>query len=315
MEAHHEPVLLAEALDELAVAPNDVVVDATIGGAGHFRALLSKLASDGTLIGIDADPEAAERGRQAYAEDRRVTRPTTHIVTDNFRNLSRILSRLSVGHIQKALFDLGWSGYQLAASRGFSFQGDEPLFMTYGSDDESAASLVNRLSERELADLLYGYGEERYARSIARSIVAARATGRILTTGALVEAVRRGVPRAYQNGKRHFATKTFQALRIAANDELNALVEGVSAALGVLAPEGRLAVITFHSIEDRIVKKLFAAAVAHGVGTLVSKKAITPSYAEIQKNHRARSAKLRVFERNAAPLSVPEASHFISSYA
>jgi 16S rRNA (cytosine1402-N4)-methyltransferase len=167
--------------------------------------------------------------------------------------------------------------------------------MTYGEGSMTAADIVNSSSEEALADIIFTYGEERFARGIARAIIAARANGRLLTTGALVSAVLAGTPAWYHKRKIHPATKTFQAFRIAVNDELGALQEGLSAALMALASHGRLAVISFHSIEDRIVKNMLRDAVQTGRGSLLSKKPITPSHAEIVRNHRARSAKLRVF--------------------
>ncbi|MBI2409755.1 16S rRNA (cytosine(1402)-N(4))-methyltransferase RsmH [Candidatus Kaiserbacteria bacterium] len=300
-DARHEPVLLTETIEALAIKQGDTVLDATLGGAGHFEALLSKLGEGGVIIGIDADPAAVERARKTYALDRRPERPVAHLVNDNFRNLGRILERLGAGQIDAALFDLGWSGFQLAEPRGFSFQRDEPLLMTYdGEGSGTAADIVNSASENELADLIYAYGEERFARGIARAIVARRSKDRILTTGALVEAVLAGTPGWYHEGKTHPATRTFQALRIAANDELNALREGLDAALQALAPGGRLAVITFHSIEDRIVKNLLRDSAQSGCGTVRTKKPIVPTRPEILRNRRARSAKLRLFERQSA---------------
>jgi len=307
MEAQHTSVLAKEVLEALSVAPSDTVVDATLGGAGHFSGLLAALGEGGVIIGIDADPAAVERGREAYALDRRHDRPVAHLVNDNFRNLARILERLGIGQVDKILFDLGWSGYQIAAPRGFSFQNDEPLLMTYGEGGETAADIVNSSSEEDLADIIFTYGEERFARSIACAIVAARSKERILTTGNLVAAIETGVPAWYRKGKVHPATKTFQALRIATNDELGALKEGLAAALNTLAPGGRLAVISFHSIEDRIVKNALRDAALSGLGT-ASKKPITPSRAEVLRNRRARSAKLRVFERSAA-LPYAESAH------
>jgi len=307
MEARHDSVLMNEVLEALEVQPTDTVVDGTLGGAGHFSSLLSELGEGGVIVGIDADSAAVERGREAYAQDRRPTRPVAHIVNENFRNLTRILERLGIGQVNKVLFDLGWSGYQIAGARGFSFQADEPLLMTYSENGETAASIVNSASESELADIIFTYGEERFARSIARAIVKARSKGRILTTGALVDAIKAGTPKGYHQGKIHPATKTFQALRIAVNDEIGALREGLSAALHALAPHGRLAVISFHSIEDRIVKNVLRDAVLSGSGTLVSKKPVAPSRAELLANRRARSAKLRVFER-ASSLAVQDAT-------
>ncbi len=317
VEARHDSVLMNEVLKALEVMPSETVVDATLGGAGHFTKLLAALGEGGVIIGIDADPAAVERGRNVYADDRRPERPIAHLVNDNFRNLTRILERLGVGTVDKILFDLGWSGYQIAAPRGFTFQNDEPLLMTYGERGETAADIVNSVSEKDLADLIFAYGEERFARSIAHAIVSARGKERILTTGALVNAIVSGTPRWYQQGKIHPATKTFQALRIAVNDEIAALREGLTAALAALAPGGRLAVISFHSIEDRIVKNAFRDAVQTGFGTLASKKPLVPSRSEILANRRARGAKLRIFERVAANARVePEDSvRTVLSYA
>lgn len=300
MESLHTSVLMQEVLDALQVKPSDTVVDATLGGAGHFKELLAALGEGGVIVGIDADTAAVERGREAYAEDRRPERPVAHLVNDNFRNLARVLERLGIGRVDKILFDLGWSGYQIAAPRGFSFQNDEPLLMAYGEGGETAADIVNSSSETELADIIFTYGEERFARGIARAIVAARAKGRILTTGRLVAAITAGTPKRYHEGKIHPATKTFQALRIAVNDEIGALREGLAAALDSLACGGRLAVISFHSIEDRIVKNMLRDASQNGFGEVTTKKPVSPSRAEVLANHRARSAKLRVFERGAA---------------
>ena len=313
MEARHDSVLMQEVLSALSVAPGDTVVDATLGGIGHFTKLLATLGEGGVIVGIDADPAAVARGREAYALDRRPERPVAHLVNDNFRNLARILERLGIGQVDKILFDLGWSGYQIAAPRGFSFQQDEPLLMTYGEGGETAADIVNSASEADLADLIFAYGEERFARPIAHAIIAARSKERILTTGALVAAIFAGTPRAYHERKIHPATKTFQALRIAANDEIGALREGLAAAFLALAPGGRLAVISFHSIEDRVVKNILRDAAQAGWGAMNPKKPIVPSRAEILANRRARSAKLRVFERGEA-VSHTESANAITSF-
>lgn len=303
MEAKHDSVLMQEVLEALDVQPSDTVVDGTLGGAGHFGALLAALEEGGVIVGIDADPAAVERARAAYALDRRPHRPVAHLINDNFRNLAHILERLNIGQVDKVLFDLGWSGYQIAAPRGFSFQSDEPLLMTYGENGETAADIVNSSTEEDLADLIFAYGEEHFSRGIARAIVAARGKDRILTTGALVEAIKAGTPRWYHDRKTHPATKTFQALRIAVNDEIGSLKEGIAAALAALAPGGRLAVISFHSIEDRVVKNMLRGAVEAGLGALEPKKPIAPSRDEVLTNRRARSAKLRVFERSATTAS------------
>lgn len=301
MEGHHESVLLEESVAALEIESSDVVLDATLGGAGHFSAILGELGENGILIGVDADPEAVERARAVAAEDHRSMRPVIHLLTDNFRNLERMLDRLDVPQLDKALFDLGWSGYQLSAGRGFSFQLEEPLLMTYAVDTEglSAADIVNTWTETDIADVIFEYGEERFARKIAHAIVEARGKRRILTTKDLVDAVKAGTPKWYHTRRTHPATKTFQALRIAANDEFGALREGLTAAMGRLSPNGRIAVISFHSLEDRIVKNIFREAVARGEGALPVKKPIVPAKMELARNPRARSAKLRVFERSA----------------
>jgi len=316
MQEGHESVLMDEVMDGLEIAPNDVVVDATVGGAGHFKAIMCELGADGVLIGIDEDTAAIERARESLALDKRAERPRVHLVTDNFRNLDRVLARLQIPAITKALFDLGWSGYQLSDGRGFSFQGDEPLLMTYGNPEArtTAAELVNTLGEAELADLIYAFGEERFARRIAKAIVTARKVKRITSTAELVSAIEAGVPSSYKKGRIHPATKTFQALRIAVNDEFGSVKHGLSAALGNLAHDGRIAVITFHSIEDRLVKSLFQDAVRAGKGVLVTKKVITASREEIIRNPRARSAKLRLFKSTLAS-SVPELSVDAITYA
>ncbi len=300
MEARHETVLLNESVDALLVQPDDVVVDATLGGAGHFRELLKKLGKDGVLVGIDADADALVRAQAVVDETPEESRPDVRLVNGNFRDLAEILDEQKLTPT-KILFDLGWSGFQLANGRGFSFRADEPLLMTYGDPETAttAGDLVNHLSEESLADLLWSLGEERFSRKIAKSIVEAREEAEISTTHQLVSAIEAGTPAWYKHRRLHPATKTFQALRIATNDELGAIREGVGAALTRVPDAGRVAVITFHSIEDRIVKGMFRDAAQAGQGTLVSRKPLVPSEAECKANPRARSAKLRVFEAGA----------------
>lgn len=292
----HETVLLNEAVEALMVSPEDVVVDATLGGAGHFRLLLETLGATGTLVGIDADADALARAEAVVASIPEDKRPTVHLLHGNFRELGTMLDAKGLTPT-KVLFDLGWSAFHLTRGRGFSFQKDEPLLMTYGDPEEAttAGDLVNHLSEASLADLLWSLGEERFAKSIARSIVAVREENPITTTAELVAAVEAGVPAWYKHRRINPSTKTFQALRIAANDELGALRDGLSAALERLPSGGRVAVISFHSIEDRIVKTMLREAVEAGKGTLLTRKPLIPSAAEASRNPRARSAKLRTF--------------------
>lgn len=292
----HETVLLHETVDGLEITPDDVVVDATLGGAGHFRKALGKLGPEGVLVGIDADADALVRAQKVVDEIPEGERPTVHLVNGNFRDLATILDDLKLTPT-KVMFDLGWSAFHLTSGRGFSFKVDEPLLMTYGDPAESttASDLVNHLSESSLADLLWSLGEERFAKSIAKSIVRERENAPIETTTHLVEAIGEGTPSWYQHRRIHPATKTFQALRIAANDELGALRDGLAAAIERVPVGGRIAVISFHSIEDRIVKVMFRDAVEAGKGSHVQRKPIVPSAEENTKNPRARSAKLRLY--------------------
>lgn len=303
MSSVHESVLLHEAVASLKVQPTDTVVDGTIGGAGHFSLLMKKLERQGTLIGIDADGDAIARA-EAVCE-KTIVSPRIVLAHDNFRNLDRILENEGITRIDKALFDLGWSSFHLTSGRGFSFKVTEPLYMTYGEPEgvETAAEIVNSSPEETLADIFYTYGEERYSRQIAKAIVAARKRAPLLTTDDLVQAVLDGTPASYQRQRIHPATKVFQALRIAVNDEFGAIREGLTSAIKHLKPGGRIAVITFHSLEDRIVKNLFRDAASEGEGTVVTKKPIVPGVQEVKQNPRARSAKLRVFESSAATVS------------
>lgn len=306
----HDTVFLDEALQYLDIQPNDVVVDATVGGAGHFARILETLSADGTVVGIDADEDALERARKVVADSNSTAR--SEFVEDNFRNLDAILEKLGIPYINKSIFDLGWSGFQLTVMRGFSFQNDEPLLMTYGKESaNTAAQIVNMSSEKDLADILHTFGEERFSRRIAHSIVAARRQARILTTNDLVDAVCAGTPSWYRNRRIHPATKTFQALRIAVNEELDALREGLLSAISRTQDGGRIAVITFHSIEDRIVKTIFRDATYAGRGMTLTRKPVVPSREMLARNRRAHSAKLRVFSCGTAtvPPSFTNTNH------
>jgi 16S rRNA (cytosine1402-N4)-methyltransferase len=267
-------------LHTLNLKDGDVVVDATAGAGGHSRAMES--AAKIHLIALDADASSGAGAIEA-----------------NFGDLEQVLAKLRVKKINKALFDLGWNRGQLEAGRGFSFMRDEPLDMRYGKKARSgftAAEIVNTWSEATLADVLFGYGEERYARRIAKAVVLRRRQEPIETTRQLVELIRASVPAAYTRGRLHPATKTFQALRIAVNDELGVLESGLEAAWKHLACHGHIAVITFHSIEDRLVKRIFARFKKEG-GMLLSKKPLVPNREEIINNPSARSAKLRGIEK------------------
>lgn len=275
----HKSVMVAEAIEALGLKKGDTVVDATYGKGGHSAAI--KVAAKVKLISIDADP--------ASKAD----------VVGNFADIKTLLAGEGVTKISKALFDLGWNMTQLHSGRGFSFMRDEPLSMSYGSTPRSgftAAEIVNSWSEKTIADVLFGYGEERYARRIAKAVVARRKTKPFETTLEFVELLKDAVPAGYRHGRLHPATKSFQALRIAVNDELGAIDKGLRGAWSMLASGGRIVVITFHSIEDRAIKKLFLEFKKDG-GTLLYKKPLVPTRAEVTKNPAARSAKLRAIEK------------------
>lgn len=293
--AGHRTVLLHEAIKSLALKEGDTVVDGTLGGAGHAKEIAKNLGSKATLICFDADDEAIARGKEMLEGEE----ATVHLVHANFRHIRTELERLGIRKIDKALFDLGWSGYQLTAGRGFSFLSDEPLSMAYDKDQSlNAAVIVNEWQEESLADVIYGWGEERFSRRIARAIVEAREKQPIRTAKELAEIVKSAVPAPARYGRIHPATKTFQALRIAVNDELGSLEEVLRNTWHMLEDGGRIAVISFHSLEDRIVKQRFSDLEKKGEGTRITRKPVTPSGDELIENPRARSAKLRVIEKN-----------------
>lgn len=291
----HTSVLLQEAIETLKPELEAVVVDGTVGGGGHAEAILPRLGVHGRYIGIDADARALERVRMRLGPDPRLT-----LIHGNMRHLAAHLAGVGCVRVDRILLDLGLSSDQLSAAegegRGFSFAHDEPLMMTLAypleSDQLTAEEVVNTWSEESIADILYGFGGERAARRIVRALVEVRAQHRIVTTGQLAEIVARVVPR---RGPTHPATRTFQALRIAVNDELGALTETLDVGIDLLTPGGRMAVITFHSLEDRLVKHAFAAWKRAGRGTVLTPRPIVPSESERTANRRARSAKLRGF--------------------
>lgn len=293
----HTSVLLQEAVEGLALKDGDTVVDATSGLGGHTELLAQVVGKDGTVVAIDAD-----RGAQTNARARLAESPATiHFVLGNFRSLADHLESLSIQTIDGALFDLGWNSTQLESGRGFSFKASDPLVMTYdatpGSDTLTASTIVNTWSERDIADILLNLGEERFAHRIARAVVSAREREPILRTDQLAQVVQGAVPPFYRSGKIHPATKTFQALRMMVNDELTSITEGVGAAFAALCGGGRIAVITFHSLEDGLVKRLFRSLGDEGRATLITKKPLLPKREEIIKNPRARSAKLRIIQK------------------
>jgi 16S rRNA (cytosine1402-N4)-methyltransferase len=294
----HIPVLVNEILFWLACRPGGRYVDCTIGQGGLASRILEASGPDGVVIGIDRDEAAIEAARA------KLTRYGARVrfIQGNFRELKQHLASVSISEVDGVVFDLGVSSAQLdQPERGFSFLADGPLDMRMDrSGGLTAADLVNRLPEAELADLIYRYGEERYARRIARAIVRARETHPFQTTFDLVAVIRAAVPPPYRRGRLHCATRTFQALRIAVNRELDGLEESLRDAAEVLAPGGRLCVISFHSLEDRIAKRTLRSLSQGPERRLVTltKKPQTPTEEERRDNPRARSAKLRVAERH-----------------
>ena len=294
-DAGHVSVLLAETLELLAVRPGGLWVDGTVGLGGHAAALLRASAPDGRLLGLDRDTETLERARTALGDFGARVR----LEAGDYREIPE---RLGDERADGVLLDLGISSAQLDdPERGFSFQSDGPLDMRMDRrEGETAADVVNHLPEKELADLIYAHGEERKSRRIARAIVRARERAPIRTTAELAEIVRRATFRRPPRGARrglHPATRTFQALRIHVNRELEGLGETIEQITGCLGPEGRMAVIAFHSLEDRAVKNAFRDLSRRG-HRLLTKKPVRPSETETRQNPRARSARLRALAVN-----------------
>jgi 16S rRNA (cytosine1402-N4)-methyltransferase len=294
----HTPVLLQEVEECLNIELGDTVVDGTVGGGGHAYALASKLSSRGVFVGIDLDPQALAR-----AQTRTESLPCKKIfVEDNYRNLETILSENGIDSVNKVLIDLGLSSDQLDVSgRGFSFTRDEPLSMVFGQKGITftAAEIVNEWDVENLTSIFQGYGEERSSWRIAQRIVQEREKTPIETTTQLVQVIESAIPAwKRKTARTHPATRIFQALRMAVNDEVRSLEEGLAAIAAHLAPGGRVAIITFESITDRIVKHTFRDMAEDGRGTVLTKKPIIPREREVVNNPRSRSAKLRVFEKN-----------------
>lgn len=310
MEFHHVSILLEPCLEALQIKPDGVYVDATTGGAGHSLRIAERLHDTGRLICIDRDDEALENAKTRLRD---VWQRVTTVKSD-FREIDRVLESLGLPGADGILFDLGVSSPQLDhAERGFSYMQDAPLDMRMDRQQSlTAYEVVNTWSREDIRKILFEYGEERYAPLIAAAIERSRAQKSIETTGELVDIIRAAMPAAARREKQHPAKRSFQAIRIAVNDELGAVREAMGKAVDALNPGGRLAVITFHSLEDRIVKDVFRQA-AQGCTCppdfpvcvcgkkprvkLIGRKPILPSAQEVQENARARSAKLRVCEK------------------
>jgi len=290
----HIPVLPKEVIQYLNPKPNENFIDATFGQGGHTDLILKENKPQGKVLGIDIDPAQIENAKLQASNVEFKNRLI--LVNDSYINLKNIVEKYDFKPINGILFDLGMSSQHLEESgRGFSFQKDEPLDMRYGKNQKhlTAENIVNEWSEKEIEQILREYGEERFSRKIAQEIIQARKKNPIKSTFQLVEIIKRSTPSWYQRKRIHWATKTFQALRIAVNDELEAIKQGLTKALDILEKEGRLVVISFHSLEDRIVKNFLKEKTKQGLIKIQTKKPIKPCLEEIKTNKRSRSAKLR----------------------
>lgn len=310
MEFQHKSILLNECMEGLSIKADGIYVDGTLGGGGHSFHIVQRLSDKGRLIGIDQDEDAIEAATKRLAQfKQRVT-----IVRDNYEHFQEILSTLSIPAVDGILLDLGVSSYQFdEADRGFSYRFDAPLDMRMDKrQDFTAKDLINSYSEAELYHIIRDYGEDKFAKNIAKHIVLERAKKPIETTFELSEVISHAIPMKIRVQGGHPAKKTFQAIRIALNRELEVLEESLDGMIKALKPGGRLCIITFHSLEDRIVKRAFRTAEdpcicpkdfpictcgRKSLGKVISKKAILPSDLEREENPRSKSAKLRIFER------------------
>lgn len=293
----HIPVLLHETITGLDIHGGEIYLDLTIGGAGHALEACRTSGGHLRIVGIDEDIHAVETSRARLSK----TSCLTSVHEGSSQTLETVLEKEGISRVDKILFDLGVSSYQLDESgRGFSFRKDEPLVMTLHTRPDSlitAEIIVNEWSEETLMTIIKSYGEERFARKIAHAIVGARENNRINTTFQLVDIITNAVPGWYRHGRLHPATRTFQAIRIATNNELEVLRTTLEIACARLNPHGRIAVISFHSLEDRIVKHFFKEKVGAGDALAITKKPIVPGEEEVRLNPRARSAKLRIIEK------------------
>jgi 16S rRNA (cytosine1402-N4)-methyltransferase len=294
----HTPVLQKELIDCLAPEKNENFVDATINGGGHARLILKRTAPKGMLLGIDWTPELINKLDEDLKQEG--CRERVVLSCDNFAKLGDIVRENDFRPINGVVLDLGFSSWHIERSgHGFSFLSNEPLDMRFNDrNDLDAWTVINRWSEEEIAATIRDYGQERFWKKIASSIVADRQLTPIDTTGDLVEIIERSVPEWYRRGKLNAATKTFQALRIVVNQELSNLSQVLPQIVEVLAPGGRVAVISFHELEDRIVKQFLKSKEKEGSLALINKKVIKASPEEVIKNKRARSAKLRAARKN-----------------
>lgn len=311
MEYRHTPVLLAEVMQQLSPQPGSIVVDCTLGGAGHAKRIADLIAPDGILVGIDQDDAALDAAAVTLRLGQQELPKGTILLKGNFSEIDRLLSEANIPYADAVLFDLGVSSPQIdVVDRGFTFKADAPLDMRMdpGHQTRTAAEVIAEYDEADLARIIRDYGEDRWASRIAAFITAARARHPIATSADLVDVIKAAIPASARRSGGHPAKKTFQALRIEVNDELGVLERGLRSAISWLAPGGRIAVISYHSLEDRIVKNVFkelsqgcvcppdlpVCTCGHEpVLRILTRKAVVPGVEEIEVNPRARSAKLR----------------------
>lgn len=308
MEFKHKPVMLSECIKGLNIKPDGIYVDGTLGGAGHSKEIAKILSKDGLLIGIDRDDDALKAAKENLKEFQNVK-----FVKDNHDNIKQILEDLEIEKVDGILLDLGVSSYQLdERNRGFSYLGENELDMRMDKTQElTAQKVVNTYSEEKLANIIYEYGEERFSRQIAKNICEERKQKEIVTTKQLVEIIEKSIPRSKQNDG-HPAKRTFQAIRIEVNDEIKPLYNTIKNCIDCLNDNGRLCVITFHSLEDRAVKNAmndakgkctcpsdlpYCVCGAKSLGKIITRKPIVATEEELEQNSRSKSAKLRIFER------------------
>ena len=310
MEFVHKSIMLEEVIESLAIKPNGIYVDGTLGGAGHSSEIVKRLGEDGRLIGIDQDGEAIE----AATKRLKPYKDKVTIVRSNYAQMKEVLRDLGIHKVDGILLDLGVSSYQLDnAERGFTYREDVPLDMRMDQrQTKTAKDIVNDYSEIDLYRIIRDYGEDKFAKNIAKHIVQARQKAPIETTGQLIEVIKAAIPKKVRATGGHPAKKTFQAIRIELNHELDVLKNNLEDMIDLLNDEGRIAIITFHSLEDRIVKNIFRTSERPCIcppefpvcvcgrvskGKVITRKPIVPGKEELEENSRSKSAKLRVFER------------------
>ncbi len=299
----HVPVLTHAVIRKLSLSSGDVALDGTVGAGGHARAICARLKDEGSLIGIDQDRSAIEQTENTL--QKADCQAATCLQVGNFRHADALAQDCGFETVDAALLDLGFRSEQLTDQRGFSFQEDAPLQMTYKHPDDlteedlTAQEIIQNWSQEAIEQILSGYANEPYSEDIAEAIVKTRADKTVKTTKQLVEIIKQAVPHGYTTGKRHPATRTFQALRMAVNDEVRALEDGLEVITSLLANGGRFVVISFQSVEDRITKQFFEQQAAVGNGSHLTSNPIRPKDSETNFNARARSAKLRCFQKAA----------------